>query len=153
MDRDDEILGLRLSGLSYAEIARAVGLSRQRVQQILAPPKAIRDQVVIRANGKCERCGIVVGRSGQVHHGSPKHQDGDWYNDVERLQLLCVSCHIQVHSALKRLGGDGQPYPKGASVQVRVLDAQGVDIKLVAEYLRRALSDVGISTHKDSSAP
>ncbi len=93
--RKMEALNLRLSGLTYAEIAQKLGISRQRVQQIIAPPKYIRDLVVGRAHGRCEICGIFVGKRGHVHHNSCKNEN---YNDVDNLELLCISCHILVHN-------------------------------------------------------
>lgn len=122
MNRYDEIIELRLAGLTFAEIARRMGVSRQRVQQIVAPPKPIRDQVVARADGKCESCGVDVGKSGHVHHGAPGHKDGDWYNQIDRLQLFCVGCHKRVHEA-GELSGIGK-------VSVRV---EGVDVVVTAE--------------------
>ena len=94
-----EIIDLRLAGLTYSEIAQRAGISRQRVHQLVAPPKHIRNQVIELAEGKCLSCGVVVGRRGHVHHGAPDHQDGDWYNEITRLQLLCSSCHGRVHRA------------------------------------------------------
>lgn len=84
-------------GLSYAAIAKKVGLSRQRVQQIIRPPKPIYDLVKARAKGKCENCGIVVA-SGHVHHA---HNGDKNFNDIANLQYLCPSCHRVQHSGLR----------------------------------------------------
>lgn len=92
---------LRLAGLTYAQIGLKIGLSRQRVQQIISPPPYIRRIVVNRAEGRCETCGIKVNGSGHVHHKSCAGED---YNDVDNLQLLCVSCHMKAHPRL--LNGD-----------------------------------------------
>ena len=153
MNRYDEILELRLAGLSFAEIARKVGVSRQRVQQILAPPKPVRDEVIARAEGRCESCGVEVGKSGHVHHGAAEHRDGDWYNQIERLQLLCVGCHRNAHSLFKT----ENPAFKDASVHVQISDfhsppGSGITIELVAEFLRRKLAEAGIATHKNEEA-
>jgi len=89
------MLLLRLNGFTYNDIAHKAGVSRQRVQQILSPPKNIKDLVVNRANGKCEGCGIRVGHSGHIHHINNEDED---YNDTDNLQLLCISCHRKAHN-------------------------------------------------------
>ncbi len=91
-------LALRLEGQTFKAIATAVGLSRQRVQQILSPPVAIRVQVVEAARGACQLCGIFVGGSGHVHHQLAKGVVVDDYNDIKNLRLLCISCHRLEHS-------------------------------------------------------
>ena len=90
-----EMLTMRLEGMTYKQIAEASGISRQRVQQLLSPPKAIRDIVVKRADGKCQSCGLLIGKSGHIHHeGEGETED---YDDIENLRLLCISCHRKKH--------------------------------------------------------
>ncbi len=92
----EQMLLLRFKGWTYAQIGDEAGISRQRVQQLLSPPPAIRQYVVKRAKGLCQSCGIKVGTSGQVHH---KNGDqSDTYNNIEELELLCISCHLASHS-------------------------------------------------------
>src|SRR3972149_3861748 len=91
----EELLKLRLDGCTYQSIADKAGISRQRVQQLLSPPKAIRDIVCSRADGRCQRCDVQVGKSGHVHHTGNAREN---YNDLDNLQLLCVSCHKAAHS-------------------------------------------------------
>jgi Zn finger protein HypA/HybF involved in hydrogenase expression len=91
----EEILKLRLEGLTYGTIADKAGVSRQRVQQILSPPSEIRKFVVAKYRGKCSNCGILVGQSGHIHH---KDSTADEYNDINHLELLCIGCHRKVHS-------------------------------------------------------
>lgn len=88
-------LKLRLKGQSYAQIGAAVGLSRQRVQQLLSPPSAIRKLVVAKYGSSCARCGLV-GRSHHVHHKGSNN--GDTWNDVQNLVLLCIACHGRAHA-------------------------------------------------------
>lgn len=88
-------LALKLQGYSYGAIAAEFGISRQRVQQIVSPPKEVRNRIVQQANGYCQKCGIWTGRSGHVHHkGSETMED---FNDIDNLQLLCPSCHRLTH--------------------------------------------------------
>lgn len=95
MSNRGKALELRLAGLTYAQIGEELSISRQRVQQLVAPPPAIRRLVVQRAKSACQRCGLRVGESGHVHHiGST---DGDTFNDVDNLELLCIPCHHRSH--------------------------------------------------------
>jgi len=91
-----EMIKLRLDGFTYSEIGRRAGVSRQRIQQIISPPKAIRDFVIRKYNGHCMRCGLYVGKGGHIHHEPPNEEED--YNDIEKLQLLCISCHRKIHS-------------------------------------------------------
>ena len=88
------LLSMRLEGMTYREIADHAGVSRQRIQQLLCPPREIRDRVVAIANGKCRRCGLRVGKAGHVHHNGDEF---DTYNDIDSLVLLCISCHRKAH--------------------------------------------------------
>lgn len=90
-----EMLHLRLEGLTYQEIAVRAGISRQRVQQLLSPPTAVRNYVVEKYGGKCKSCGIYVGTSGHVHHTDSSVLED--YNDMDNLELLCLGCHRRAH--------------------------------------------------------
>ena len=90
-----QMLTLRLEGRTYEYIANKAGVTRQRVQQLLSPPKAIRDFVVAKYNGYCGTCGLYVGDSGHVHHNPSNGEEN--YNDIENLELLCISCHRSKH--------------------------------------------------------
>jgi len=93
-NREEAIIG-RLMGLSYEQIGESLGISRQRVQQLVSPPAAVRELIVKRAKGKCQKCGIFVGKSGHIHHIGAEED----YNDIDNLQLLCLSCHWLEHKA------------------------------------------------------
>jgi len=81
-------------GLTYAEIGAHLDLSRQRVQQLIRPPRAIYEAVKSRAEGKCEDCGVAI-QGGHVHH---KNDPGLDYNALENLLYLCASCHPKRHT-------------------------------------------------------
>lgn len=89
------MLKMRLAGQTYQAIANEAGISRQRVQQILSPPPAIRRLIVKRSRGNCQDCGIRVGSSGHVHHMGDITIEA--YDDIDSLQLLCPSCHRKAH--------------------------------------------------------
>jgi hypothetical protein len=91
-----EMLLMRLEGKTYQEIALKANISRQRVQQLLSPPKQIRDIVIKKSEGLCSSCGIFVGKSGHVHHKGAELEEN--YQDIENLELLCCSCHRKAHS-------------------------------------------------------
>ena len=93
------LLAERLSGKTYQEIATEHNVSRQRIQQILSPPPSVKKLVTDRAFGKCEDCGVLVGKSGHIHHCDTKTKDLiEDYNDLPNLQLLCPSCHMIAHA-------------------------------------------------------
>ncbi len=85
---------LRLEGKTYQEISQASSISRQRVQQLLSPPCSIRKFIFQKYQYKCQDCGIAVGRSGHIHHDG---ENGEDYNDIANLMLLCPSCHRKKH--------------------------------------------------------
>ena len=88
------MLKLRLDGLTYRDIANRAGISRQRVQQLLSPPPKIRQFVLDKYDDRCNRCGVYVGYSGHVHHNG---DNPETYNDINNLELLCLSCHRKAH--------------------------------------------------------
>lgn len=93
----ERALELRLKGLTYAEIGKALVLSRQRAQQLTCPPPAIQSAVASRANWQCESCGVPI-RQGHVHHKEAKGMTPDSYQDLANLQYLCPSCHREAHA-------------------------------------------------------
>lgn len=93
----DAMIQLKLKGLSYREIAKQAGVSRQRIHQLLSPPSAIGLAVQQRAQLKCEHCQIRL-LGGHIHHKGG--QDGTW-NDLSQLEYLCLSCHRIAHQMNK----------------------------------------------------
>jgi hypothetical protein len=102
--------GLRAEGLSYAEIGRRLGISRQRVLQITEPPPAISKLVKTRSGFMCENCGIPLKKGGHIHH---KNETGKDRNDVENLMHMCPGCHRLEHVFRKR--GYTEPRPNTTS--------------------------------------
>jgi len=92
--RKQKMMKLRLDGMTYRQIGDKFGVSRQRVQDLLAPPAAIRRLVIKRDEGKCQECGILTGAGGDIHHDNGNGED---YNNIEKLRLLCHSCHRRIH--------------------------------------------------------
>ena len=90
----EEMLKMRLSGATYQAVANKASISRQRVQQLLSPPSYIRNLVIKRAGGRCQKCGISCVRLGHVHHVGNSIED---YDDTDNLLFLCCSCHRQAH--------------------------------------------------------
>ncbi len=84
---------LKLKGLTYAEIGKELGFSRQRAQQLVRPPQEIYSYVRSKAKFKCEGCAVRL-ESGHVHHVDNTEN----YNDVDNLEYLCAACHSQKHS-------------------------------------------------------
>jgi hypothetical protein len=93
-DRIKEIEDMKLKGLSYSQIGKYFDLSRQRIQQLLEPSKAIKTIISDRSKGKCESCGYQLEKSGHYHH---KLIPGIPINSADNLSYLCVLCHITLH--------------------------------------------------------
>ncbi len=93
-NRAKEMQEMKLSGATYQEIGDKFSISRQRVQQLISPPPYIRRIVETKAKGKCQGCGVFVGKSGHVHHLGGNGED---YNDIDNLKYLCSSCHMKKH--------------------------------------------------------
>jgi hypothetical protein len=90
----DVALFLRLRGNSYSEIGHVLGVTRQRIQQMLAPAPDLYRLIV--ARGACEACSVPV-KSGHVHHRSTEVPSST-YNAESNLALLCAACHRVAHA-------------------------------------------------------
>ena len=88
---------LRLEGYSYAAIARQLGCTRQRVQQILSPPAHIKRRIWKDANERCQVCDVWLGKHGHIHHMRTNAHSPETYQDATNLQYLCASCHASCH--------------------------------------------------------
>lgn len=93
-DLGREALMLLCHGFTYGAIGSFFGLSRQRIQQALSPPPHVRRTLLRRTEGYCEGCRASIGTPGHVHHIS---NQGDSYNSIANLRLLCASCHSKEH--------------------------------------------------------
>lgn len=94
-----QALTLRFEGKTYAEIGEALGITRQRAQQIISPTGRTIDAVIARAHGRCEgdACGKPAGRTGHIHHRQARGMTAETYNAEPNLTLLCIPCHQHAH--------------------------------------------------------
>lgn len=109
-ERNHIALLMRLEGYSYKYIGQKLGISRQRVQKIISPPRELRNLLVERMSGKCQECGLYVGKSGHIHHSGNNGEEN--YNSTENLEFLCLSCHRKKHKGDVSL----PPYMKYESI-------------------------------------
>ena len=98
--RHIEAIGMYLAGCTYAEMGEKLGVSRQRAQQLVRPPKAVYELVRDRAKGKCQKCHVKLA-NGHVHHKERVGMTADNFNEIDNLMYLCVACH-QIEHADKR---------------------------------------------------
>ena len=89
-----------LEGLTLGEIGQRLGVTRQRVHQLLKPPPAIVQEVMARTRGICESCGIIA-RPYHVHTRDLEREIND-YEGEGALRLLCLPCARQAHQGKKR---------------------------------------------------
>ena len=91
-------LALRLEGKTYAEIARLMGASRQRIQQLVQVPAAAKLRALSRAGYACQRCG-ATGKDARldIHHKRTDVPSGEDYNHPRNLVVLCQPCHRRAH--------------------------------------------------------
>lgn len=91
-----KVRDLYAQGFTYAAIGQAVGISRQRAQQIVRPPSMLFTRIRKRSKDKCEGCGIPLRLGdGHVHH---KQVNGN-LEDLANLLYLCRSCHRRQHGS------------------------------------------------------
>ena len=91
---------LTLEGLNLVEIGKRLGVTRQRVHQLLKPPAAIVQEVMARTRGLCEGCGIIA-RPYHVHSRDIEQEINE-YQGKEVLRLLCIPCARQAHQGKRR---------------------------------------------------
>ncbi len=127
-----QALELRLAGLSYAQIGKQLGVSRQRIQAMIAPPKEIRNYIVKIASGLCTSCGIKVSNSGHVHHVDNLDET---YNDINNLTLLCPGCHRLAHNVIP-----GQPNGKRIAILLRLNNSLSDAIKQAAKLNNQSVN-------------
>ena len=79
------MLKLKSEGYTYQAIADRVGVSRQRIQQIIAPSRDNRQEILSNRHF-CERCGMRLDKA-HLHHLD--------YMTIA-IQVLCPKCHSEV---------------------------------------------------------
>ena len=66
-------------------------------------PKAVRDQVIARASGYCERCGKLSFRY-EIHHRRPRGMGGSKAADTNTAAnalFVCADCHREIEADRK----------------------------------------------------
>jgi DNA-binding CsgD family transcriptional regulator len=106
--RQSQICSLRTAGVSIKEIARQMGLSYQRIGQLLNPEKR-RSRALARAAVKkgilvqpdlCEGCASKTRRT-EMHHPD--------YSKPLEVQWLCKKCHVAETQKINQ-NSSGQTY-------------------------------------------
>lgn len=102
-DRQRRAIELKVAGWTYSAIAKEMGTSRQRVQQLVRPSIQTLGRLVERAKHACEKCGLSIkGHNAHVHHVD-EHAGVDAYNSLENLRYLCNPCHRREHVGVPTL--------------------------------------------------
>lgn len=87
--RQDLVNSLKAEGKTYKEISKILGVSRQRVQQLITPDRE-REKIIEENNQQCAICGKKNVRL-DVHHRNYLTNDAI---------LLCISCHRKEHKKM-----------------------------------------------------
>jgi hypothetical protein len=91
-----QAISLRLSGLTYREIGKSLGITPQGAQSLVKPAAPIYNFVKDKTNGKCAKCGVAID-NGNVHHKVSEGITQKEYDSIENLEYLCISCHQHEH--------------------------------------------------------
>lgn len=98
--RRDEIERLLAQGLKASEVARRLGISRQRVHQIRTGYQSYafflahhRRKIDYGCCTNCESKAVVI------HHKNGNSRD----NRSQNLMPLCYPCHVEIHRGLPRI--------------------------------------------------
>jgi len=88
-------LQFALEGFNLREIGERLGITHQRVHQLLKGPEAIMEYMVARTKGRCQDCGIMAR---PIHiHAQDTRREMNNYAGKGRLWLLCMSCARRAH--------------------------------------------------------
>lgn len=90
IEKKELILKLRAEKLSYHKIGKALGISRQRVHQILKDYNSNGGNIAP-GEYKCVECGVKENL--QCHHKNFDSYD----NRKSNLEWLCIRCHRKKH--------------------------------------------------------
>lgn len=131
------MLEMRLAGATYQSIADSASVSRQRIQQILSPPRVIRKLIVERAHGQCQDCGVRLGRSGHCHHVGDIMET---YNDLENIRLLCLSCHSKAHNVV----GNRKARERAKKRKDYLKACEDMDIKALRKTLKMTQEELAV---------
>lgn len=115
MNRKELATKLKSKGLTYNEIGKKFGVSRQRIFQIVNGLNVSKDlrnvrrnKIRERDNNTCQKCGAEwdgISIKFPVHHidcDSKKTKQVDKLEIEEKnLITLCFSCHRNIHSKIK----------------------------------------------------
>jgi hypothetical protein len=91
-ERHRQIIDLLSRGLTYAEIGEAVGLSRQRIKQLVAQPSNVVDVVRRKAKSRCKNCAVET-QKGFIY--SPDGSDVSDLSNMDKLIYLCLRCYAE----------------------------------------------------------
>lgn len=93
-DCERTAISMRQCGATYQQIGDAMGITRQRAQQLVRPGPMVRRAVAHEANWRCQDCGVDE-HSGHIHHVDDSAAD---YNAMTNLAYLCIVCHRHRHT-------------------------------------------------------
>jgi hypothetical protein len=93
--RRQQVIAMKLGGMTYQEIGAELGFSRQYAEQLGSPPKSVLRLILQRSGGVCEDCGVTIKRLGHTHHFGT---DIATYQDPVWMRYLCVRCHRHSHT-------------------------------------------------------
>jgi hypothetical protein len=131
-ERMQRIIELKKSGMSYAKVAKEVGLSEGYILDLLSNKEA-RQEMIDMTGGACQMCGLKGERL--IAH----HED---YANAPSM-ILCNSCHQKLH-----MGTVGKPFATNAERQRK----RNAELQAAAERDGFASASAALTAWKHGAA-
>lgn len=124
---------LKSQGKSYQDVGEILGVSRQRVQQIVSLTEKERSLLIEKNHNKCSLCGIEKNNL-EVHHL-------DYEKNI--VIILCFNCHRFLHREIRKEEMEKRGIMElDVIIQVRETHENIAILKAFAKSHRMKLSDV-----------
>lgn len=140
---------MKSNGMTYAQIGESMGISRQRVQQLISPTEKEREQIIQENGRRCHKCGKSKGKL-EIHHTD--YLKGDTI-------YLCLSCHRKEHGTMEkttviRIHPEELEWLKArAKKHNRKINGEFAAVRELVDLLEEARGDYDVLPHPEGGKP